>query len=116
MKRFRVTHSVAALLLLAAAADAETACVFSTATGIQPVLKRGTAREAVEAAMSEKNPAQQEKKLRELMECGVAPGTRVKILEAGVGFDTIEVLDGETKGCTGEILRSSLGACPPAKK
>jgi hypothetical protein len=78
------------------------------------VLKRGTAGDAVEAAMSDKDPAGQEKKLRALTECAVAPGTPVEILEKGTTFSTVKVLDGSTKGCTGEILRSSLGGCPGA--
>jgi hypothetical protein len=115
MKRLRIMRGVAVLALLAPLARAENACVSPNADGLQPVLKRGTAREAVEAAMSEKNTAQQTQKLRELTACGVAPGTTVSILQSGVTFDTVQVLDGETKGCMGEILRSSLGACPPTK-
>jgi hypothetical protein len=112
MKGLRIAGGVAVLLLLAPAAHAENACVNPKAPGWQPVLKRGTASEAVEAALSDQNPAEQEKKFRELTECGVAPGTPVEILEGSTTFNTVKVLDGSTKGCVGEILRSSLVACP----
>jgi hypothetical protein len=115
MNRLRIAVGVATLLLLAPAARAENACVDPKAAGMQPVLKRGTASEAVEAAISDQDPAQQEKKLRELTECAVAPGASVEILQAGTTFSTVKVLDGATKDCTGEILRSSLVACPPSQ-
>jgi hypothetical protein len=112
MKGLRITGGIALLFLLAPATRAENVCVDPKASGWQPVLKRGTASEAVEAAMSDKDLGEQEKKLRALTECAVAPGTPVEILEAGTTFNTVKVLDGSTKGCTGEILRSSLGGCP----
>lgn len=112
MKGLGIAGGVTLLLLSAPAVPAENVCVNPKAPGWQPVLKRGTASEAVEAAMSDKDPGEQEKKLRELTECGVAPGTPVEILGAGTTFNTVKVLDGSTKGCAGEILRSSLAACP----
>jgi hypothetical protein len=101
---------LAVLVLLAAAAQAEETCVNPNAPGWQPVLKRGTSAEAVEKALDN------EKKLRALTECGVAPGTPVKVLASGTTFVTIEVLDGQTKGCTGEFLRSTVTTCAPAPK
>ncbi|MET0153930.1 MAG: hypothetical protein ABW298_15160 [Candidatus Binatia bacterium] len=115
MKGWLIVGGIAVSLLLASAARAENSCVDPKAPGMQPVLKRGTASEAVETAMSDKDPGEQERKLRELTECAVAPGTPVEILEAGTTFNTVKVLDGSTKGCTGEILRSSLVACPAAQ-
>ena len=115
MKGLLIVGGVALSLLLAPTARAENACVDPKAPGMQPVLKRGTSSEAVETAMSDKKAGEQEKKLRELTECAVAPGTPVEILEAGTTFNTVKVLDGSTKGCAGEILRSSLVACPAAQ-
>ena len=114
MKGLGIVRGGLAFLLLARAAYAETACVSPKVPGVQPVLKRGTASEAVEAALSDKDPEQQAKKLRSLTECGVEPGTPVEVLETGTTFDTVKVVDGSAKGCTGEILRSSLGACSAA--
>jgi hypothetical protein len=114
MKELRIAGAVALLSIFAAAAPAENVCVDPKAPGWQPVFKRGTAGDAVEAAMSDKDPGEQEKRLRALTECGVAPGTPVEILEGGTTFSTVKVLDGSMKGCTGEILRSSLGGCPGA--
>jgi hypothetical protein len=115
MQGLRIARGIAVVLLLAPAARAENACVDSKAPGMQPVLKRGTAREAVETAMSDQDPGEQAKKLQALTECAVAPGTPVEIVEAGTTFSTVKVLDGPTKGCAGEILRSSLVACPGAQ-
>jgi hypothetical protein len=114
MKGWRMGFAV--LVLLAAAAHAEETCVDPKAPGWQPVFKRGTQSAAIEAATNDENPTTQEKKLRALAECGVAPGTPVKILESATTFATIQVLDGETKGCTGEFLRSSIATCPAASK
>ena len=72
--------------------------------------------DAIEDATNDEDPNVQEKKLRALTECGVAPGTPVKILESATTFATIQVLDGQTKGCTGEFLRSSIKTCPAATK
>ena len=100
----------AVLVLLGAAARAEDTCVDPKAPGWQPVLKRGTTAETVQAAL------ENEKKLQALTECGVAPGTPVKVLATGTTFVTIEVLDGKTKGCAGEFLRSTVTNCAPAPK
>jgi hypothetical protein len=112
MKGLRL--SVLVSLLLAPVAGAENACVDVKASGIQPVMKRGAQKDVIEAVTTIEDPTKQEKRLRELTECAVAPGTPVKVLESATTFATIEVLDGSTKGCTGEILRSSLGTCPAA--
>src|SRR5262245_985587 len=114
MKGWRTGFAV--LVLLTAAARAEETCVDPKATGWQPVFKRGTQSATIEAATSDDNPTAQEKKLRALTECGVAPGTPVKVLESATTFATIQVLDGQTKGCTGEFLRSSIATCPAASK
>jgi hypothetical protein len=107
---------LALLVLLAAAARAEETCVNPKAPGWQPVFKRGTQSAAIEAATNDDDPTTQEKKLRALTECGVAPGTPVKVLESATTFATIQVLDGQTKGCTGEFLRSSIATCAAATK
>ncbi len=114
MKGLRL--SALALLLLAPAASAENVCVDVKASGWQPVMKRGAQKEVIDAVTGDADPAKQEKRLRELTECAVAPGTAVKVLESATTFATVEVLDGSTKGCTGEILRSSLATCPAATK
>jgi hypothetical protein len=114
MKAWRTRLAV--LVLVAATARAEDTCVDPKAPGWQPVFKRGTQSAAIEAATNDENPTVQEKKLRALTECGVAPGTPVKVLESATTFATIQVLDGETKGCTGEFLRSSIATCPAAAK
>jgi hypothetical protein len=106
---------LAGLVLLAVAAHAEETCVDPKARGLQPVFKRGTQSAAIEAATNDEDPSAQEKKLRALTECAVAPGTPVKILESATTFATIQVLDGQTKGCTGEFLRSSVATCPATK-
>jgi hypothetical protein len=108
MKGWRM--GLVAWVLLAAAARAEDTCVDPKASGWQPVLKRGTKAAAVEEALDD------QKKLQALTECGVAPGTPVRVIESGTTFVTIEVMDGQTKGCTGEFLRSSVAACAAAPK